>query len=75
LEVLVDDPDFEWLIIDATHCKVHPHAAGARGGNQAMDRTKGGLTRSSILPWMHMACPSGSLLLKVQHQIARRQLP
>jgi transposase len=30
-------------MIDASHCKVHPHAAGARGGNQDMSRTKGGL--------------------------------
>ena len=42
LEALVDDTDFEWLMIDASHVKVHPDAAGARGGNQAMGRTKGG---------------------------------
>jgi len=42
LEALIDDPDFEWLMIDASHCKVHQHAAGAVGGNQAMGRTKGG---------------------------------
>ena len=41
LEILVEEPDFEWLIIDASHCKVHPHAAGAKGGNQDMSRTKG----------------------------------
>ena len=41
LEILVDEPDFEWLMIDASHCKVHPHAAGAHGGNQDMSRTKG----------------------------------
>ena len=44
LEVLIDEPDFEWLMIDASHCKVHPHAAGAKGGNQDMSRTKGGST-------------------------------
>ena len=42
LEKLADTPDYEWLMIDASHCKVHPHAAGAVGGNQAMGRTKGG---------------------------------
>ena len=42
LNQAIDDPDFEWLMIDASHMKVHPHAAGARGGNQAMARTKGG---------------------------------
>jgi len=40
LAKMVQQPDFEWLIIDATHCKVHPHAAGAVSGNQAMSRTK-----------------------------------
>ena len=24
LEILVDEPDFEWLMIDASHFKVHP---------------------------------------------------
>ncbi len=42
LEPLVDEPDYEWLMIDASHLKVHPHASGAVGGNQAMGRTKGG---------------------------------
>lgn len=42
LAKIMQDTDFEWLMIDATHCKVHPHAAGAVGGNQAMSRTKGG---------------------------------
>lgn len=44
LEVLVDDTDFEWLMIDVGHVKVQPDAAGAQGGNQAMGRTKGGST-------------------------------
>ncbi|WP_099116116.1 IS5 family transposase, partial [Xenorhabdus miraniensis] len=42
LEELISEPDFEWLMIDASHIKVHPHAAGAEGGNQDMGRTKGG---------------------------------
>jgi transposase len=40
LERIIDDPDYEWLIIDASRAKVHPHAAGAVGGNQDMERTK-----------------------------------
>ena len=27
--------------LPASYIKVHPHGAGARGGNQAMGRTKG----------------------------------
>ena len=42
LDEAFDEPDFEWLMIDPSHIKVHPHAAGARGGNQEMARTKGG---------------------------------
>jgi len=32
LLLVADDPDLEWLMIDASHIKVHPHAAGAKGG-------------------------------------------
>ena len=70
LEILIGDPDYEWLIIDASHCKVHPHAAGAKGGNQDMSRTKGGSTQNCILPWMRMACQSVSLLQRVQQRTA-----
>lgn len=32
--MLIDKPDYEWLMIDASHCKVHPHATGAKDRNQ-----------------------------------------
>ena len=41
-DAVIDDPDFEWLMIDASYVKAHPHSTGARGGNQAIARTKGG---------------------------------
>ena len=72
LEKLMNEPDFEWLIIDASYMKVHPHAAGAKGGNQDMNRTKGGLTQNYIWPWMRMVCRSESLLRKVPEQIAHK---
>ena len=72
LEQAIDTPDFEWLMIDASHIKVHPHAAGAVGGNQDMGRTKGGSTRSYTWPWMRMVCRSESLLQRVPRLIARR---
>lgn len=57
LEILVDGPDFEWLmIIDASHCRVHPHAAGVQGGNQNMSCTKEGSIPRLILRWMQMLC-------------------
>ncbi len=50
LEKIVNEPDFEFLIIDASHVKVHPHAAGAQGSNQQMGRTKGGSIQRYICP-------------------------
>ena len=72
LETLIDEPDYEWLMIDASHCKVHPHAAGAKGGNQEMSRTKGGSTPRYIWPWMRMVCRSESLSRTVPWQLARQ---
>ena len=39
---------------DASHVKVNPDAAGAKGVNQTMDRAKGGSTRKYLWPWMLM---------------------
>jgi transposase len=70
LEVLMEEPDLEWLMIDASHIKVHPHAAGARGGNQDMERSKGGSTAKYIWPWMRLVCRSESLLRMAPRRIA-----
>jgi len=69
---VMETPDFEWLMIDASHVKVHPHAAGAVGGNQAMDRTKGGSTPRYIWPWMRLVCQSELLLQEVPMLIASK---
>lgn len=69
LENLIDNPDYGWLMIDASHCKVHPHASG---GNQDMSRTKGGSTQSDIWPWMRMVCRSELLLQQVPPLIAQK---
>lgn len=70
LEKLVDSPDFEWLMIDGSHTKVHPDASGAKGGNQEMTRSKGGLIPRYIWPWMRMVCRSERLLQMAPLQIA-----
>jgi len=75
LEALVENPDYEWLMIDAAYCKVHPHAAGAVGGNQDMERTKGGSTPTYIWPWMRMVCQSEQLLHQVPWLIVCKLLP
>ena len=72
LELLIQDPDYEWLMIDASHIKAHPHAAGAPGGNQDLGRTKGGSTPSFIWPWMRMVCRSRWLLQRLPVLIVRK---
>lgn len=62
--------DYEWLMIDATHIKVHKHGVGAKGGNQDMGRTKGGSIPRYIWPWMRMVCRSELLLQRVPQLIA-----
>ena len=75
LEAFIDEPDMEWLMIDASHVKAHQQAAGARGGNEEMGRTKGGSTRRYTWPWMRMAIRSERLLRQVPERIARRLSP
>jgi len=75
LERLMEAPDYEWLFIDASHVKVHPHATGAVGGNQAMGRTKGGSTPRFIWPWMRMVCRCECLLQKLPARIAPKPTP
>ena len=75
LEALIDDPDYEWLMIDASHIKVHPHAAGAVGGNQDMEVTKGGSIQRFIWPWMRMVCRSEFLSQRVPSMIANKLAP
>ena len=71
---LMDEPDFEWLMIDASHVKAHAHAAGAVGGSEAIGLTKGGATPKYIWPWMRMACRCESLSQQVPWRIAQRLL-
>jgi transposase len=72
LEQILTEADYEWLMIDATHIKVHPHAAGAVGGNQYMTRSKGGSTQRYIWPWMRMVCRSEYLLQMAPQLIAHK---
>jgi transposase len=72
LEVLMAEPDFEWLMIDASHVKVHQQGTGARGGSQGAGRTKGDSTQRYTWPWMRMVCRSESLLRQVPLRIAER---
>ena len=72
LEIIMPEPDYEWIMIDATYCKCHQHAAGARGGNQAIGLTKGSATPRYMWPWMRLVCRSEQLLQTAPLQIAKK---
>jgi hypothetical protein len=72
LEEVIDEADFEWLMIDSAHIKVHRHGDAARGGNQDMGRTKRGSTVRYMGLWMRMVCRSDSLLHRAPQPIAQK---
>ena len=37
----MDDPDYEWLMLDASYIKAHPHSAGARAATKPLPAQKG----------------------------------
>jgi len=61
LEILLQRPDYEWLMIDGSYIKAHQHASGEVGGSQDIGRTKGGSQAKYIWPWIRMVCRSESL--------------
>ena len=70
LGAVVDDPDFEWLMVDSTCVKVHRDGAGAVGGAEAVGLAEGVPTPRYALPWMRMVCRSDSLSRLVPRRIA-----
>ena len=69
--VLVED-ECSWLLIDASFVKAHHHAHGAVGGNQDIERSKGGQLPKYILPWTRLVIRNESLSHRVQSMIARK---
>jgi len=68
----LESDELDWIMIDASFIKAHPHAAGAVGGNQDMECTKGGLTQKYIWPWMRTVCRSDALSQQVPLMIAQK---
>lgn len=72
LETVIDEPDYEWIMIDGSHIKGHPHAAGVVGGNHDMRLTKGGSIQRYIWPWIRLVIQSELLLRWVPPLIAQK---
>ena len=53
-----DDPDFEYLIVNSTVVRAHQHASGAkkRGSDQALGRSRGGLSNKIHLAVRGLGC-------------------
>ncbi|WGR97522.1 IS5 family transposase [Bradyrhizobium sp. ISRA443] len=58
-EAMSDDPDFEYLIVDSTIVRAHQHAAGAKKGgeDQALGRSRGGLSTKIHMAVRGLGCP------------------
>ena len=69
---VIGEVECEWLIIDASFIKAHKDAHGAKGGNQDIERSKGGRHLKSILPWTRMVVRSELLSHQVQSMIVQR---
>lgn len=71
LEVLIDEPDFEWLMINSDYVKAHSCAIRAEG-DQDTDSDTGHLAPKYICPWMQMVCRSEYLLRHIPQCIASK---
>ena len=60
LEILMDDPDYEWLMMEISDCKAQ-HASTAKDENQDMVCKKENSTPRSAFPWMRLVCRSEDL--------------
>ena len=66
LEVLIQDPDYEWLMIDAGHAAAQ---SAPMGEKMVAHRAHEGSSSKYIWPWMRMICQSEVLLQKVPQMV------
>ena len=62
LKAVIIDPDFEWLMIDASHCKVHPPRGRRRGRQSRYGAHKRGLNTKIHLTVDANGMPVGVLV-------------
>lgn len=72
LEILVDQPDFEWLIITVNYYKAQPHTIQAKSKNQRTSCTRNEPAPRLSLPWMQMVCQSEYLAQRVPELIEKK---
>jgi transposase len=73
LERLMEEPGYEWLMVDTGYCKIHQYTVGAKGRYPGTERTNRVQPRY-LWPWMRMVCRSELLLQKLPGQIVQKRL-
>ena len=69
LEVLIQDPDYEWLMINTGHDAAQ---SVPMGENMVAQRANDGPSSKYTWPWMRMICQSEVLLQKVPQMVSVR---
>ena len=69
LEVLIQDPDYEWLMINTGHDAAQSVPMGEK---MVAHRANDGPSSKYIWPWMRMICQSEVLLQKVPQMVSVR---
>lgn len=72
LAILVDHPDFNWLIVEVDCGKLNLHPGEERGGSRGKRGTGEKRGQRLSLPWVKMVCRSDYLFQRMPELIAER---
>lgn len=72
---LVQDPDNDYVALDSSLVRAATGKDGSQKGDQALGRSRGGLTTKSTWPPMAEGCPSGSSSLPASAPMSPRPQP
>lgn len=71
LEILIDEPDFEWLLLNVSYCNASHYGAKAKGSRQNAKLKEKRILKLNF-PWMYMICSSEYLSHKIPELIAKK---
>ncbi len=72
LETLIDEPEFEWLIVDPGDAGAWLSETKAARKSRGKGETSEEVTPKYIWPWMRMLCRSELLLQKVPRRVTHK---
>lgn len=74
LEILINEPDYQWLMMDTRHIKTALHGANIAGGKKEPGHAHEISKAKYVWPWMRLVCQSEVLLQLVPQLIMRKFL-